>query len=59
MRQKFNQNQQRSFSEGAFLGKGDLKICSTLIGEYPCRSVISINFLCRKQDDVKSHKKLR
>ena len=25
-----------------FLGKGVLKICSTFIGEYPCRSVILI-----------------
>ena len=29
-----------------FLGKGVLKICSKFTGEHPCRSVISIKFLC-------------
>ena len=29
-----------------FLGKGARKICSKFTGKYPCRSVISIKFLC-------------
>ena len=34
----------RSSHPEVFLGKGVLKICSKFTGEYPCRSVISINF---------------
>ena len=36
----------RSSRPEVFLGKGVLKICSKLIREHPCRSVISIRLLC-------------
>ena len=32
----------RSSPQEVFLGKGVLKICSKFTGDYPCRSVISI-----------------
>ena len=37
----------RSSHPEVFLGKGVLKICSKFTGEHPCRSVISIKFLCK------------
>ena len=33
-------------SPKAFLGKGDLKICSKCTGKYPCRSATSIKLPC-------------
>ena len=36
----------RSSHTEVFLEKGILKICSKFTGEHPCRSLISINFLC-------------
>ena len=36
----------RSSRQDVFLGKGVLKMCSKFTGEHPCRSVISIKFLC-------------
>ena len=42
-----NSSNNRRCPPKVFPGKGVLKICSKFTGELPCRSVISIKFICK------------